>query len=30
MFIYDKEYAAENKIETPDESFNFNKIQQEK
>lgn len=25
--VYDKEYIAENKLETPDESFNFNKIE---
>ena len=25
--VYDKEYIAENKLETPDESFNFSKIE---
>jgi hypothetical protein len=27
MIIYDKEYIQENKLETPDEAFNFDKVQ---
>ena len=28
IYIFDKEYLAENKVEAPDESFNFNKIKE--
>jgi len=28
IYIFDKEYIAENKMEAPDESFNFNKIKE--
>ncbi len=28
IYIFDKEYLAENKMEAPDESFNFNKIKE--